>query len=121
MRKIFTLLILAILATASSWAETKTGTITFSKTGVKISSASVTGDDDLGNTWTITTVGTTYFASEETYCQVGASKKPATSITFTATLPSEVKITSMSAKFSGFSGTAGSIKLSVGDTEVGGG
>lgn len=121
MRKIFTLLILAILATASSWAETKTGTITFSKTGVKISSASVTGDDDLGNTWTITTVGTTYFASEETYCQVGSSKKPATSITFTATLPSEVKITSMSAKFSGFSGTAGSIKLSVGDTEVGGG
>lgn len=121
MRKIFTLLILAILATASSWAATKTGTITFSTTGVKISSASVTGDDDLGNTWTITTVGTTSFTPNESYYQVGSSKKPATSITFTATLPSEVKITSMSAKFGGFSGTAGSIKLSVGDTEVGSG
>lgn len=121
MRKIFTLLILAILATASSWADTKTGTITFGTNAVKIDKASATGNDDLGNTWTITTAGTTSFTSNPNYFQVGSKKNPATSITFTATLPSEVKITSMSAKFGGNSGTAGSIKLSVDDTEVGGG
>lgn len=117
MRKIFTLLIVAILATATSWAAT-TGTIKFGTNNVKIDKASVTAADDQGNSWEITTVGTTSFTQQPTYSQVGSSSKPATSITFTTTLP-KVKVTSLSAKFGGFNGTAGTIKLSVGSTEIG--
>lgn len=118
MRKIFTLLIVAILATATSWAAT-TGTITFGTNNVKITKASMTAADDQGNSWKITTVGTTSFTQQPTYSQVGSGSKPATSITFTTTLPKEVKVTSLSAKFGGFNGTAGTIKLSVGSTEIG--
>lgn len=118
MRKIFTLLIVAILATATSWAAT-TGTIKFGTNDVNIDKASVTAADDQGNSWKITTVGTTYFNQQPTYSQVGSNKKPATSITFTTTLPKEVKVTSMSAKFGGFGSTAGTIKLLVGDKEIG--
>ncbi len=105
---------------ASAWGET--GTITFgAPDDVKINDASVTGTDDLNNTWTITTVGTTSFTNNNNtgFSQVGSSKKPATSITFTTTLPSSVNITSMSAKFGGFSGTAGTITLKVDDTSIG--
>ena len=118
MRKIFTLLIVAILATATSWAAT-TGTITFGTNNVKITKASMTAADDQGNSWKITTVGTTSFTQQPTYSQVGSGSKPATSITFTTTLPKEVKVTSMSAKFGGFGSTAGTIKLLVGDKEIG--
>ena len=118
MRKIFTLLIVAILATATSWAAT-TGTIKFGTNNVKITKASMTAADDQGNSWKITTVGTTSFTQQPTYSQVGSGSKPATSITFTTTLPKEVKVTSMSAKFGGFGSTAGNIKLLVGDTEIG--
>ena len=118
MRKIFTLLIVAILATATSWAAT-TGTITFGTNNVKITKASMTAADDQGNSWKITTVGTTSFTQQPTYSQVGSGPKPATSITFTTTLPKEVKVTSMSAKFGGFGSTAGTIKLLVGDKEIG--
>lgn len=118
MRKIFTLLIVAILATATSWAAT-TGTIKFGTNDVKIDKASVTAADDQGNSWEITTVGTTSFTQQPTYSQVGSSSKPATSITFTTTLPKGVKVTSLSAKFGGFNGTAGTIKLSVGSAEIG--
>lgn len=118
MRKIFTLLIVAILATATSWAAT-TGTITFGTNNVKITKASMTAADDQGNSWKITTVGTTSFTQQPTYSQVGSGTKPATSITFTTTLPKEVKVTSMSAKFGGFGSTAGTIKLLVGDKEIG--
>ena len=118
MRKIFTLLIVAILATATSWAAT-TGAITFGTNNVKITKASMTAADDQGNSWKITTVGTTSFTQHPTYSQVGSGSKPATSITFTTTLPKEVKVTSMSAKFGGFGSTAGTIKLLVGDKEIG--
>lgn len=96
-----------------------TGTIKFGTNDVNISSASVTGDDDLGNRWTITTDGTTSFTQNQTYSQVGSSKSPAISIEFTTTLPASTKITSMSAKFGGFSGTAGTVTLKVGGTTVG--
>lgn len=79
----------------------------------------MTAADDQGNSWKITTVGTTSFTQQPTYSQVGSGSKPATSITFTTTLPKEVKVTSMSAKFGGFGSTAGNIKLLVGDTEIG--
>ncbi len=118
MRKIFTLLIVAILATATSWAAT-TGTIKFGTNNVKIDKASVTAADDQGNSWKITTVGTTSFSQQPMYSQVGKKKESAKTITFTTTLSKDVKVTSLSAKFGGFNGTAGTIKLSVGSTEIG--
>lgn len=98
-----------------------TGTIKFGNNDVKINAATVTGDDDLGNTWTITTEGTTSFTPNASYSQVGSSNKPATSITFSTTLPKDVNITSFSAKFGGFNSTAGNISLKVDETEVGSG
>ena len=98
-----------------------TGTITFGSAegSTNINSASVTGDDSLGNTWTITTEGTTSFTPNSAYAQVGSSSKPAESITFTTTLPSSTTITAFEAKFGGFSGTAGDIALIVDETTVG--
>lgn len=118
MRKIFTLFIVAILATATSWAAT-TGTIKFGTNDVKIDKASVTAADDQGNSWKITTVGTEYFGQRSQYTQVGSADAPATSITFTTTLSKEVKVSSLSVKFGGFKNTAGTIKLLVGDKEIG--
>lgn len=111
---------MAILATATSWAAT-TGTIKFGTNNVKIDKASVTAADDQGNSWKITTVGTTSFSQQPTYSQVGKKKESAKTITFTTTLSKDVKVTSLSAKFGGFNGTAGTIKLSVGSTEIGAG
>ena len=96
-----------------------TGTINFNSSAVKINAASVTGNDDLGNTWTITTVGTTSYTASNAYYQVGSGNKPATSITFTTTLPSDVNVTAFSAKFGGFNSTAGAVTLKVDDTSVG--
>ena len=94
-------------------------TINFGTNAVNINAASVTGEDNLGYSWKITTAGTTSFTPQPTYSQVGSSSKPATSITFTTTLPKEVAITKFSAKFGGFSSTAGNVTLKVGDTSVG--
>ncbi len=99
----------------------KTATITFGTNNVKINAASVTAYDDCSNSWTITTVGTTSFTAQPTYYQVGSSKKPATSITFTTTLPTDAEVGSIEAKFGGFGETAGTISLKVGDTSVGSG
>lgn len=116
-------LLIALLVMAGAgngWGQTTTATINFkSKGGTNISAASVTGNDSQGNTWTITTVGTTSFTPMPDYCQVGSSSKPATSITFTTTLAKDVNITSFSAKFGGFGGTAGTVTLKVGDESVG--
>lgn len=104
-------------------SNTETGTITFGSgaNATAINAAEVTGEDDLGNTWTITTEGTTSFTANSAYYQVGSSSKPATSITFTTTLPKSQTIKSFVAKFGGFNGTAGDISLQVGDTKVGSG
>lgn len=99
----------------------KTATITFGTNNVKINAASVTANDNCSNSWTITTAGTTSFTLQPTYCQVGSSKKPATSITFTTTLPSDAEVGSIEAKFGGFGETAGTVSLKVGDTSVGSG
>ena len=112
------LLVLTILmGGVNAWGET--GSLTFGTNNTKINSSSVTASDNLGNSWTITTVGTTSFTPQETYYQVGSKKNPATSITFATTLPSAVNITSFSVKLGGFSGTAGTISLKVDNTEIG--
>ena len=97
------------------------GSICFSNQSscTAINSTSVTGDDNLDNTWTITTQGTNSFTANSTYYQVGSGSKPATSITFTTTLAEEVNITDFSASFGGFGATAGTITLKVGNTTVG--
>ena len=86
---------------------------------VKINSESVTGTDSQQNTWIITTTGTTSWTQQPTYSQVGSSSKPATSITFTTTLPANASVSNVSAKFGGFGGTAGTVTLKVGDTSIG--
>ena len=88
---------------------------------VNVNATPTTGNDSQGNTWTITTSGTTSFTPNASYSQIGSSKAPATSITFTTTLSSSATIKSMSAKFGGFSGTAGTVTLKVGDTTIGSG
>ena len=108
-------------AAGSSDLVDKTATITFGTNDVKIDKASVTANDDQKNSWMITTVGTTSFTAQPTYYQVGSSKKPATSITFTTTLPTDAEVGSIEAKFGGFGETAGTISLKVGDTSVGSG
>ncbi len=96
-----------------------TGTITFGKDHVKIDAANVTGDDNLGNTWSIVTEGTSSYTSNTAYYQVGSSGDPATSITFTTTLPENRFVTGFSAKFGGFNGSAGGVTLKIGETTVG--
>lgn len=102
-----------------STGVSKTAKITFGTNAVKISAASVTGTDSENNNWTITTVGTTSYTSNASYYQVGSSSKPATSITFTTTLPAGASVSNVEAKFGGFSSTAGNVTLKVGDTSVG--
>ena len=82
-----------------------------------------TGNDSEGNTWTITTVTskTKSFTQSSNYSQIGSSNNPVTSITFTTTLAQPASEISLEAKFGGFSSTAGTINLKVGDTSIGSG
>lgn len=119
--KVFMLLIAALFAGGGK-ALAEDGKISFGSGdgSLKIDADSVTGKDNLGNEWTITTViKEKSFTQNSAYSQVGSAKKPATSITFTMTLPAEQTITALSAKFGGFKGTAGKVSMKVGDTEVG--
>ena len=113
------LLLLLIGGGSSAWGET--GTVTFGKKLFEIKDANVTGKDDLNNSWSVVTVGTEYFGQYPTYSQVGSKNNPAKSITFTMSVPSDVKFTSFSAEFGGFSGTKGNISLTVDGIEVGSG
>lgn len=97
----------------------KTATIKFGTDNVKIDKASVTANDDQNNSWTIATDGTEYFNTNADYYQVGSSYNPATSITFTTTLPNDAEVTFISAKFGGFKNTAGTVTLKVGEISVG--
>ena len=127
------LLCALIVGSNSLWAADVTGTINFGSASgsTKIEGASSsgsgtvtytdTGDDDQGNTWTITTVTSNAksFTQNASYSQIGASSKPVTSISFTTTLAASQTISAFSAKLGGFSGTAGSVTLKVGETSVG--
>lgn len=121
LKSLMLLLLLLIGGGSYAWGETKTGTVKFGTKDFKISEADVTGNDDLSNSWRVVTAGTTSFNPQPAFCQVGSKKKPATSITFTMTLPSDVKFTSFSAEFGGNDGTVGNISLTVDGNEVGSG
>ncbi|MDD7304698.1 MAG: hypothetical protein PUG76_09340 [Prevotellaceae bacterium] len=116
---LLTLFVLAIGGQVK--AEEATATITFgTATGsTKVDGPSVTGDDSQGNTWTITTEGTTSFTQNSGYAHIGSGNNPATSIVFSVELKGSLNIKSFSAKFGGFKGTKGNISLKVGETEVG--
>ncbi|MBR6846593.1 MAG: T9SS type A sorting domain-containing protein [Bacteroidales bacterium] len=105
----------------AQWTESTTGTIVFGTNNVKINATEVSGDDSMGNTWTITTEGTSSFTQNAAYSQVGSGSSPATSITFSMTLPQQKIISAFEAKFGGFNGTVGDIALTVGNTTVGSG
>ncbi len=112
---------LVTVSQAAYVAPSTTGTIMFGNNEGRtpINAASVTGNDSMGNSWTITTIGTTSFTQHGDYSQVGSRSNPATSITFTTTLPEAMTITSFEARFSGYSGTAGTINLLVDEQNVG--
>lgn len=100
------------------------GTINFGSAigSTNVNATSVSGNDSRGKTWTITTVPGSSgesFSPNASYAQIGASSKPASSITFTTTLNEAMTVTAFSAKFGGFNGTAGTVTLKVGDTSVG--
>ena len=117
----FMLVGLGLFGVAKVNATTLNGVINFgSGSGrTKINGDLINCNDSLDNQWTITTVGTTSYTQNESYSQVGSSSYPATSITFSTTLPNSETISSFSAKFGGFSGTAGAITLKVDDETVG--
>ena len=99
------------------------GSICFSNqtSCIAINNTSITGNDDLNNTWTITTSGTSSFTPNSSYYQVGSGNAPATNITFTTSFDEIVNITDFSAKFGGFNATAGTIILKVDNTNIGSG
>lgn len=85
----------------------------------KISDISIQGVDNNNNTWTITTVpgasGKSFTQNAE-YSQVGASSKPAESITFSTTLANSEEMASISyiaIKLGGFNSTAGNVVIKV--------
>ncbi len=94
----------------------KTGTINFGNNGVKINTSTVNGADNQSNTWKIVTTfpsASTSFSQNADYSQVGSSGTPASTITFGVKLSHVVSITAFSAKFGGFSSTAGTVTLKV--------
>ncbi len=113
----------------AQWAVGGLGEIKFGSASgsTAINSISVTGNDNLENTWTITTVlksgSGTGFSQNSSYSQVGSGSRYATSLTMTMTLPTPTsgyayQITNFEAKFGGFSGDAGDITLKVGESDV---
>ncbi len=119
--RLLTAMLLLTLANGSAWAVDVTGTINFGNSVgyTEIDGSSVTGIDNQNNTWTIASVMSESSYTQSTYySQIGSSKKPATSVTFTMTMSANQNITSFSGKFGGFGSTAGTIKFKIGDTEV---
>ena len=105
----------------AQWTQALTGTIRFGSAqgSTNINQTSVTGDDSMGNTWTITTAGTTSFSPNSSYAQIGSKNNPAESITFTTTIATSATIADFTAKFGGYADTEGTIALKVGETTIG--
>lgn len=103
----------------------QTGTINFGSAdgSLNVNAVQVSGEDNIGVTWTVTTVPGSSgqsFTPNASYAQIGASAKPASTITFESqNLQNDYKVTAFSAKFGGFSGTTGTITLKVDNSSVG--
>ncbi len=114
---------LTLTQKAAGATETKTGKVSFGSASgsINVKSSSEAGSDAAGTSWTVTTSGTTSFTPSANYSQIGSSKKPASSITIVGKNTSAKKIESVTANFGGFTGTAGTITIKVGNTLVGDG
>ena len=110
---------ISVSTTGSIINDEDDGTIDFGTNKTQINSSSVNGVDSLGNTWSITTSGTTSFTQNAKYSQVGSSSHPATSISFSMNFGESKNISDFSIDLGGFSGTAGTVTLKVGNYTVG--
>ena len=104
---------------ATGTATVKFGSAKSDPKNVQIKSTSVSFTDNLGGLWTCTTKGTTSFTESSAYYQIGSKSSAATSIELKGTLSSNYNITSVSSKWGGNNGTAGTISMKVGDSVVG--
>ena len=115
----------ATLTVTVSQASTvdRSGTINFGNgTGeVNVNSGSITGNDSRGNSWDITTTGTTSFTPSSGKAQIGSKNNPATRIDFEMSLSSSVTFKSVEAKFGGNKDSSGTVTIKVGSTTVGSG
>lgn len=98
------------------------GNVTFGNNGdIQINSTSVSGMDDLKNSWTITTTGTTNFTASSNYDQIGSSKNPASKVVFLLNKSSSCEFKNVTVKLGGNSGSAATINIYVGTTTIGSG
>lgn len=113
--KKLSILFAALIATIMSFAATKTTTIQFGSAegSCNFNKATVTYTDATKTSWVMNAEGTTSFTPQEEYSQVGAAKKPASTITMTGTVAKNLSLTSVSVKFGGFSNTAGDVVIKV--------
>ena len=111
----------SLTVTVASSSSQGTGTITFGKGegDLNINSASVTGNDSLSNSWTVTTSGTASFTENDDFSQVGSKGDPASSVNFVMALSSSVTFSSVSASFGGFSSSSATVTIKVGSTTIG--
>ena len=116
----------------AQWAEDlgdltgKTGTANFGNASGSTQIKAATGSfkDSLGVSWSWSIdwgSATPSYTQNAAYSQIGASGKLCNSVTLTATLPDEYKVTDFSVKTGGFSGTSGTAALKVETTTVGSG
>ena len=112
---------ITVTATGSIINNGDDATVKFGTNNNQINGSSVNAVDSLGNTWNISTQGTTSFTQKANYSQLGSSSKPATSITFSMTLGEAKNITDFTIDLGGFSGTAGNVTLKVDNYTIGSG
>ncbi len=86
---------------------------------LKAASSTFTDSDEAA--WAAVVVGTTSFTPNASYSQIGASSKPASSISLTGTLGNYYSIDSVTGIFGGFSSTKGDISFKAGSIEIGAG
>lgn len=115
---LFCLLFLCVGVVTKVSAADLNGTIKFGTKLTKIDKVNVSAKDSLNNVWAIKTAGTTYFAQQSSYSQIGSAKKPATSISFSTSFDKYYNVDSFDIKLGGFKGTAGVVKITMGGDVV---
>lgn len=115
---LFCLLFLCVGVVTKVSAADLNGTIKFGTDLTEIDKVNVSAKDSLNNVWAIKTAGTTYFAQQSSYSQIGSAKKPATSISFSTSFDKYYNVDSFDIKLGGFKGTAGVVKITMGGDVV---
>lgn len=101
----------------------KEGLIQFGNSSgrLNVNGTNVTGTDNLGNNWTVSTSGTTSFTPSSTYAQIGSGTKPASTIEFKMTLPNNATFSHVSASLGGFNNSGATVTIKVNNTVIGSG